>query len=43
MTEPEAIIAVDFVGYCRLMGEDETRAAHEHRGAARMIACGEGG
>ena len=38
-----AIMAVDVVGYSRLMGEDEAgtaRAVREHREAARPIVAG---
>ena len=41
-----AILAVDVVGYSRLMGEDEAgtaRAVREHRDAARPIVAGLGG
>ena len=41
-----AIMAVDVVGYSRLMGEDEAgtaRAVREHREAARPIVAGFGG
>ena len=41
-----AIMAVDVVGYSRLMGEDEAgtaRAVREHREAARPIVAGLGG
>src|SRR3974390_3242407 len=41
-----AILAVDVVGYSRLMGEDEAgtaRAVSEHREAARPIVAGLGG
>ena len=41
-----AILAVDVVGYSRLMGEDEAgtaRAVREHRDAARPIVAGHGG
>jgi TolB-like protein/class 3 adenylate cyclase len=41
-----AIMAVDVVGYSRLMGEDEAGTAHsvrEHRDAARPIVAGLGG
>ena len=41
-----AIMAVDVVGYSRLMGEDEAgtaRAVSEHRDAARPIIAGLGG
>ena len=41
-----AILAVDVVGYSRLMGEDEAgtaRAVREHREAARPIVAGFGG
>jgi TolB-like protein/class 3 adenylate cyclase len=41
-----AIMAVDVVGYSRLMGEDEAgtvRAVREHRDAARPIVAGLGG
>src|SRR5450755_4332573 len=41
-----AIMAVDVVGYSRLMGEDEAgtaRAVKEHRDAARPIVAGLGG
>jgi class 3 adenylate cyclase/pimeloyl-ACP methyl ester carboxylesterase len=41
-----AIMAVDVVGYSRLMGEDESgtaRAVREHRDAARPIVAGLGG
>src|ERR1019366_6005938 len=41
-----AIMAVDVVGYSRLMGEDEAgtaRAVREHREAARPIVAGVGG
>jgi class 3 adenylate cyclase len=41
-----AIIAVDVVGYSRLMGEDEggtAQAVREHREAARPIVAGCGG
>lgn len=41
-----AIMAVDVVGYSRLMGEDEAgtaRVVKEHRDAARPIAAGLGG
>ncbi len=41
-----AIMAVDVVGYSRLMGEDEVgtaRAVREHREAARPIVAGLGG
>ena len=41
-----AILAVDVVGYSRLMGEDEAgtaRAVREHREAARPIVAGLGG
>src|SRR5271155_3737294 len=41
-----AIMAVDVVGYSRLMGEDEAgtaRAVREHRNAARPIVKGRGG
>jgi len=41
-----AIMAVDVVGYSRLMGEDEAGTAlcvREHREAARPIAAGLGG
>src|SRR5271168_4686140 len=41
-----AIMAVDVVGYARLMGEDEAgtaRAVKEHRDAARPIVAGRGG
>jgi TolB-like protein/class 3 adenylate cyclase len=41
-----AIMAVDVVGYSRLMGEDEAGTAHsvrEHREAARPIVAGLGG
>src|SRR5271168_5454240 len=41
-----AILAVDVVGYSRLMGEDEAgtaRAVREHRDAARPIVSGLGG
>ena len=41
-----AIMAVDVVGYSRLMGEDEAgtaRAVREHRDAARPIVTGRGG
>ena len=40
-----AIMAVDVVGYSRLMGEDEAgtaRAVREHREAARPIVAGSG-
>jgi TolB-like protein/Tfp pilus assembly protein PilF len=41
-----AIMAIDVVGYSRLMGEDEAgtaRAVREHREAARRIVAGLGG
>src|SRR5271168_4861561 len=41
-----AIMAVDVVGYSRLMGEDEAgtaRAVREHREAARPLVAGFGG
>ena len=41
-----AIVAVDVVGYSRLMGEDEAgtaRAVREHREAARPLLAGRGG
>ena len=41
-----AIMAIDAVGYSRLMGEDEAgtaRAVREHREAARPIIAGRGG
>jgi adenylate cyclase len=41
-----AIMAIDVVGYSRLMGEDEAgtaRAVREHRDAARPIIAGRGG
>src|ERR1700689_3780755 len=41
-----AIMAVDVVGYSRLMGEDEAgtaRAVREHRDAARPLVAGRGG
>src|SRR5271170_4406591 len=41
-----AIMAIDAVGYSRLMGEDEAgtaRAVREHRDAARPIVAGLGG
>jgi class 3 adenylate cyclase len=41
-----AILAVDVVGYSRLMGEDEAgtaQAVREHREAARPIVAGYGG
>ena len=41
-----AIMAVDVVGYSRLMGEDEAgtaRAVREHREAVRPIVAGQGG
>ena len=41
-----AILAIDVVGYSRLMGEDEAgtaRAVREHREAARPIVAGLGG
>src|ERR1700686_3042460 len=41
-----AIMAIDVVGYSRLMGEDETGTAHavrEHREAARPLVAGRGG
>src|ERR1700689_3238410 len=41
-----AIMAIDVVGYSRLMGEDEAgtaRAVKEHRDAARPIVAGVGG
>jgi class 3 adenylate cyclase len=41
-----AIMAIDVVGYSRLMGEDEAgtaRAVREHREAARPIIAGLGG
>ena len=41
-----AVMAVDVVGYSRLMGEDEAgtaRAVKEHRDAARPIVAGRGG
>src|ERR1700738_3668910 len=41
-----AIMAVDAVGYSRLMGEDEAgtaRAVREHREAARPIVASHGG
>jgi len=41
-----AIVAIDVVGYSRLMGEDEAgtaRAVREHRDAARPIVAGLGG
>src|SRR5271163_1298380 len=41
-----AIMAIDAVGYSRLMGEDEAgtaRAVREHRQAARPIVAGLGG
>ena len=41
-----AIMAIDVVGYSRLMGEDEAgtaRAVREHRDAARPIVIGLGG
>src|ERR1700722_13860575 len=41
-----AIMAVDVVGYSRLMGEDEAgtaRAVREHREAARPVVAGLGG
>src|SRR5277367_5586879 len=41
-----AIVAIDVVGYSRLMGEDEVgtaRAVREHRKAARLIVAGLGG
>ena len=41
-----AIMAIDVVGYSRLMGEDEAgtaRAVREHREAARPIVAGRGG
>ncbi|MGO8909037.1 MAG: adenylate/guanylate cyclase domain-containing protein [Bradyrhizobium sp.] len=41
-----AIVAVDVVGYSRLMGEDEAgtaRAVREHRDAARPLVAGRGG
>src|SRR3984885_8483737 len=41
-----AIMVVDVVGYCRLMGEDEAgtaRAVREHRQAAIPIIAGRGG
>src|SRR5271163_103354 len=41
-----AIMAIDAVGYSRLMGEDEAgtaRAVREHRDAARPIVTGRGG
>jgi class 3 adenylate cyclase len=41
-----AIMAIDVVGYSRLMGEDEAgtaRAVREHREAAQPIVAGRGG
>ena len=41
-----AVMAIDVVGYSRLMGEDEAgtaRAVREHREAARPIVAGSGG
>jgi adenylate cyclase len=41
-----AIMAIDVVGYSRLMGEDETgtaRAVREHRDGVRPIVAGLGG
>src|SRR5450432_4625020 len=41
-----AIMAIDVVGYSRLMGEDEVgtaRAVREHRDAARPLVVGRGG
>ena len=41
-----AIMAVDVVGYSRLMGEDEAgtaRVVREHRDAARPLVAGKGG
>ena len=41
-----AIMAVDVVGYSRLMGEDEAgtaQAVREHRDAARPVVAGLGG
>ena len=41
-----AIMAIDVVGYSRLMGEDEAgtaRAVREHRDAARPLVAGRGG
>src|SRR5271155_2662674 len=41
-----AILAIDVVGYSRLMGEDEAgtaRAVREHREAARPIVASHGG
>jgi TolB-like protein/class 3 adenylate cyclase/Flp pilus assembly protein TadD len=41
-----AIMAIDVVGYSRLMGEDEAgtaRAVREHREAARPLVAGRGG
>ena len=41
-----AIMAIDVVGYSRLMGEDESgtaRAVREHREAARPIVASHGG
>src|SRR5580658_575228 len=41
-----AIMAIDVVGYSRLMGDDESgtvRAVREHREAARPIVAGLGG
>ena len=41
-----AIMAIDVVGYSRLMGDDEAgtaRAVREHREAVRPIAAGLGG
>src|ERR1700722_10395175 len=41
-----AIMAVDVVGYSRLMGEDEAgtaRVVREHRGAARPFVSDRGG
>ena len=38
-----AIMAIDVVGYSRLMGEDEAgtaRSVREHRGAARPVVAG---
>ncbi len=41
-----AIMAIDVVGYSRLMGEDEAetaRAVREHREAAQPLVAGRGG
>src|ERR1700676_122861 len=41
-----AILAIDVVGYSRLMGEDEVgtaRAVRDHREAARPLVAGRGG